>query len=65
MVGLTPTTAANNLKDIGPLSRLLQDSDNHIKALVQTELEKQLMHHVTPKGVELMSNAWIVMARKR
>ena len=65
VVGLTPTTAANNLKDIGPLSRLLQDSDNHIKALVQTELEKQLMHHVTPKGVELMSNAWIVMARKR
>ncbi len=50
---------------IGPLSRVIQDSDNHIKALSQTELEKQLMHHVSHKGVELKSNAWIVTANKR
>ena len=65
VVGLTPEIAAKNLMKIGPLSRVIQDSDNHIKALVQAELEKQLMHHVTPKGVELKSNAWIVTANKR
>ena len=65
VVGPTPQIAANNLINIGPLSRLIQNSDDQIKALVQTELEQQLMHHVTPKGVELKSNVWIITARKR
>ena len=65
VVGQTPTIAANNLINVGPLSRLIQNSDNHIKALVQTELEQQLMHHVTPNGVELKSNVWIITASKR
>ena len=64
VVGPTPKIAASNLTDVGPLSRLMQNSDNHIKMLVQTELEKQLMEHVTSRGVELNSNIWIVTANK-
>jgi ubiquinone/menaquinone biosynthesis C-methylase UbiE len=64
VVGPTPKIAASNLTDVGPLSRLVQNSDNHIKILVQTELEKQLMEHVTSRGVELNSNIWIVTANK-
>ena len=64
VVGPTPKIAASNLTDVGPLSRLMQNYDNHIKMLVQTELEKQLMEHVTSRGVELNSNIWIVTANK-
>lgn len=64
VVGPTPEIAASNLTDVGPLSRLMQNSDNHIKMLVQTKLEKQLMEHVTSRGVELNSNIWIVTANK-
>jgi SAM-dependent methyltransferase len=65
VVGPTPIIAANNLMDVGPLYRLIQNSDDNIKALVKTELKQQLTHHVTPKGVELNSNVWIVTASKR
>ncbi len=64
VVGLTPTIAANNLISIGPLSRLLLNYDDQTKALVQTELEQQLMQHVTSEGVTLKSNIWIITARK-
>ncbi len=64
VVGLTPTIAANNLISIGPLSRLLLNYDDQTKALVQTELEQQLMQHVTSEGVTLKSNVWIITARK-
>ncbi len=64
VVGSTPTIAANNLISIGPLSRLILNYDDQIKALVQTELEQQLMQHVTSEGVKLKSNIWIVTARK-
>ena len=46
----------------GKISNLY--SDDNIKALVKTELKQQLTHHVTPKGVELNSNIWIVTANK-
>ena len=64
VVGSTPTIAANNLISIGPLSRLILNYDDQIKALIQTELEQQLMQHVTSEGVKLKSNIWIVTARK-
>jgi hypothetical protein len=64
VVGSTPAIAANNLTSVGPLSRLMQNYDDHIKASIQTELEQQLMHHVTSKGVTLKSNVWIITARK-
>ncbi|MDA9976091.1 hypothetical protein N9F34_04675 [Alphaproteobacteria bacterium] len=51
VVGPTPKMAANNSIGVGPLSWILQNFDNHIKALVQTELEKQLMQNVTSQGV--------------
>ena len=64
VVGSTPTIAANNLISIGPLSRLILNYDDQIKALIQTELEQELMQHVTSEGVKLKSNIWIVTARK-
>jgi hypothetical protein len=64
IIGSTPTIAANNLTSVGPLYRLLLNYDDQVKALVQTELEQQLMHHVTSEGVTLKSNVWIITARK-
>ena len=64
VVGSTPAIAANNLTSVGPLSRLMQNTDDHIKASIQTELRQQLMHHFTSKGVTLKSNVWIITASK-
>ena len=64
-VGLTPKIAASNLTNVGPLSRLMQNYNDNIKALIQTDLEKQLIQNVTPEGVKLRSNVWIVTAIKK
>ena len=64
-VGLTPKIAASNLTNVGPLSRLMQNYNDNIKALIQTDLEKQLIQNITPEGVKLRSNVWIVTAIKK